>query len=106
MITEEINNRLTSGLRGIFGNDEGKISYMAVISNGYVNMANLCVAASYAVNGIGRKKGNYSLMHGLIFHAMPHPASYACRGFPTKLRLFSLMLLVRLTYLLVPQLNF
>ena len=51
-ITVEINNRLLWDLGQIYGNDRGKLDYMAVIANGEVRMANLCLAACHKVNGV------------------------------------------------------
>ena len=53
-IVAEINNRLTANLYKLYPGDTGKVNYMAVISDGYVRMANLCVAASYSVNGVSK----------------------------------------------------
>ena len=53
-ITAEINRRLMEELRGIYGNDQGKLNYMAVIANNEVRMANLCLAACHMVNGVSR----------------------------------------------------
>ncbi len=53
-ITQEINRRLLEELRGVYGNDQGKLDYMAVIANGEVRMANLCLAACHMVNGVSK----------------------------------------------------
>ncbi len=52
MIIKEIDRRQRELLQGRFGNDTGKIEYMSVISNGQVNMANLCLTACHSVNGV------------------------------------------------------
>lgn len=52
MIIKEIDRRQRELLHGRFGNDTGKIEYMSVISNGQVNMANLCLTACHSVNGV------------------------------------------------------
>nr|QGT51025.1 alpha-1,4 glucan phosphorylase [uncultured Firmicutes bacterium] len=51
-IVKEIDRRQREALHERFGNDQGKIEYMAVISNGMVNMANLCLTACHSVNGV------------------------------------------------------
>lgn len=51
-IVAELNNTLIKELEGRFPNDYGKISYMSVIRDGYVRMANLCVYMSHSVNGV------------------------------------------------------
>ena len=53
-ITQEINRRLMEKLRAYYGNDEGKLNWMAVIANGEVRMANLCLAACHMVNGVSQ----------------------------------------------------
>lgn len=50
-ITKEIDNRFRSFVWGATG-DADKVERMAVISNGVVRMANLCVAGSHSVNGV------------------------------------------------------
>ena len=52
MIIKEIDRRQRLYLAERFGNDHGKIEYMAVISNGNVNMANLCLTACHSINGV------------------------------------------------------
>lgn len=54
MIIKEIDRRQREFLVGRFGNDTGKIEYMAVISNGNVNMANLCLTACHNINGVAQ----------------------------------------------------
>ncbi|HHT66514.1 MAG TPA: glycogen/starch/alpha-glucan phosphorylase [Clostridiales bacterium] len=51
-IIREINFRVTERLSKIFPGDRNKHEYMAVISHQQVNMANLCLAACFAVNGV------------------------------------------------------
>lgn len=53
-ITREINNRLLSVLNSVYAGDEAKINYMAVIGDGEVRMANLCLAACHTVNGVSK----------------------------------------------------
>ncbi len=50
-ITKEIDNRFRSFVWNATG-DAGKVERMAIISNGVVRMANLCVAGSHSVNGV------------------------------------------------------
>lgn len=52
MIIREIDRRQREFLTSRFGDDYGKIDYMSVISNGNVNMANLCLTACHSVNGV------------------------------------------------------
>ncbi len=51
-ITAEINRRLMLEINNIYPGDRAKADYMAVISNGEVRMANLCLAACHKVNGV------------------------------------------------------
>ncbi len=48
----EINDRYLAQLRDFFHNDFNKLREMAVVWDGEVRMANLCVAACFAVNGV------------------------------------------------------
>ena len=50
----EINRRLIETLNGVYGGDSAKINYMAVIGDGEVRMANLCLAACHTVNGVSK----------------------------------------------------
>lgn len=52
MIVEEINRRLQNHLLSMYGEDWGKINYMAIVAHGYISMANLCLASCYKVNGV------------------------------------------------------
>ena len=52
MILCEINDRYLNELRDFFHGDENKLQEMAVIWGGEVRMANLCVAACFAINGV------------------------------------------------------
>ena len=52
MITEEINRRLCEELYQLYPGDTGKVSYMAIIQNDVVNMANMAIAGSHSVNGV------------------------------------------------------
>ncbi len=53
-IVWEINRRLILQLNEVYGGDIAKIDYMAVISNGEVKMANLCLAACHKINGVSK----------------------------------------------------
>lgn len=55
MITNEINERFCKDLwnKKYEGNHQ-KISDMAIISNGMVHMANLCVVGSHSINGVAK----------------------------------------------------
>lgn len=50
-IAKEVDNRYRANIWALTG-DAGKVESMAVISNGVVRMANLCVAACHSVNGV------------------------------------------------------
>ncbi len=53
-IVEEIDRRLRARLHEFYGNDTGKIEYMAVISRHEIRMANLCLSACHKVNGVSK----------------------------------------------------
>ena len=53
-IVQEIDRRLRVDLHGFYGNDMGKIEYMAVISRDEIRMANLCLACCHKVNGVSK----------------------------------------------------
>lgn len=48
----EINRRFTDELWAFYPNDYRKVEYNAILSNGQVKMANLCLAASHTINGV------------------------------------------------------
>lgn len=50
-ITKEIDNRFRAYVWGAT-QDAGKVERMAIVSDGVVRMANLCVAGSHSVNGV------------------------------------------------------
>lgn len=54
MIIEEINRRLMIKLDEIYPNDPKKLEYMAVVANGRIRMANICLATCFAVNGVSQ----------------------------------------------------
>ena len=53
-IVAEINRRLLLRLNEIYPGDYAKIDYMAVIANGEVRMANLCLACCHMINGVSK----------------------------------------------------
>ncbi len=65
-IVAEINRRLMEKLRAVYGDDQGKLDWMAVIANGQVNMANLCLASCFAVNGVSQL--HTQILKDDIFH--------------------------------------
>ena len=65
-ITLEINRRLMEDLRNAYGNDQPKLDYMAVVANGEVRMANLCLAACHKVNGVSQL--HTEILKDGIFH--------------------------------------
>jgi starch phosphorylase len=66
MIVEEINRRLIEKLDVVYPGDKGKHDWMAVIANGQVNMANLCLASCFAVNGVSQL--HTEILKDDIFH--------------------------------------
>lgn len=53
-IVAEINRRLVCELNTIYAGDNAKIEYMAVIANGEVRMANLCLSCCHKINGVSK----------------------------------------------------
>ena len=53
-IVKEIDRRLKEVLYASFPGDFGKINYMAVIGDGEVRMANLCLACCHTINGVSK----------------------------------------------------
>ena len=53
-IIKEIDQRVMERLAKHYPGDRKKQEYMAVIANDQINMANLCLAASFAVNGVSQ----------------------------------------------------
>jgi starch phosphorylase len=51
-ILKEIASRYQRELESRYGNDQGKIAHMAIIWGGEVRMANLCICACQAINGV------------------------------------------------------
>lgn len=65
-IVSEINRRLLIKLNEAYPGDFGKINYMAVIANGEVRMANLCLACCHTINGVS--KLHTDILKNSIFH--------------------------------------
>lgn len=51
-IVSEINHRYCQDLWSFYPNDFKKVAYNAVMADGQIKMANLCLAASHTVNGV------------------------------------------------------
>lgn len=51
-IVMEINQRTMEKLNRSFPGDRKKLEYMAIIAHDQINMANLCLVSSFAVNGV------------------------------------------------------
>ena len=67
MILCEINERYKRELRTFFHGDENKLQEMSVIWGGEVRMANLCVAACFAVNGVSALHSD--ILRKDVFHS-------------------------------------
>ncbi len=65
-IIEEMDRRLRIALEKSFPGDQGKISYMSIIGEGSVRMANLCVYMSGKVNGVA--KIHSEIIKDEVFH--------------------------------------
>ena len=65
-ITVEINRRLLIELQKDYPNDWGKLNYMAVIGDGQVRMANLCLACCHTINGVSQLHSQ--ILKDGIFH--------------------------------------
>ena len=53
-IVAEINNRFCADLWHYFPNNWNIVSETSIISNGNINMANLCMVASHSINGVSK----------------------------------------------------
>jgi len=53
-IVEEINRRFCLDLIDKYGHDLDKINKMAIIRDGYINMAHLAIVGSHSVNGVAK----------------------------------------------------
>ena len=82
MILEEMNRRLCDRLWNAFPGDWDRIAHMAILAYDQVHMANLCVAMSYAVNGVSRLHGD--ILKNYTFHdyymLMPEKFTYITNG--------------------------
>ncbi len=58
MIVEEINRRFCDDLWNAFPEDREKIGKLAIIANGEIRMANLCIATCFSVNGVSALHSN------------------------------------------------
>lgn len=65
-ITAEINRRLMEQLQKDYPNDWGKLNYMAVMADGQVRMANLCLACCHTINGVSQL--HTQILKDGIFH--------------------------------------
>ncbi len=65
-ITQEINRRLLARLEKAYPGDWGRLNYMAVIGDGQVRMANLCLACCHTVNGVSQL--HTQILKDGIFH--------------------------------------
>ena len=65
-ICAEINRRLLDKLRAFYGDDQGKLDWMAVISKGKVRMHNLCLATCHKINGVSAL--HTEILKQTIFH--------------------------------------
>lgn len=57
-IVTEINRRFCEELWKVYPNDWNKISQNAILSDGIIRMANLCLAASHTINGVSQLHSN------------------------------------------------
>ena len=64
-LVTEIDRRLVEGLSKKHPEDIGKINNMAILSDGEVKMANLCLAACHKINGVSKLHSDI-LKHGLF----------------------------------------
>ena len=84
-IVEEINRRLMERLEAFYPGDKGKHDWMAVIAHNQVNMANLCLASCFAVNGVSQLHTDilkrdifkdYYMMDQSRFHAITNGITF------------------------------
>ena len=67
MIMCEINERYNTELRAFFHGDHNKLQEMGIIWGGEVRMANLCIAACFAVNGVSALHSD--ILRKDVFHS-------------------------------------
>ncbi len=65
-IVNEINRRFCDTLWNVYPNDWAKISSNAIVSDGLVRMANLCLSASHTINGVSILHSN--ILKDDVFH--------------------------------------
>ena len=65
-ITREIDRRLKEVLYAAYPGDFGKVNYMAVIGDGEVRMANLCLACCHTINGVSALHSE--ILKDTLFH--------------------------------------
>jgi len=65
-IVKEIHKRHNANLLKVFPNEEALRNEMAIIYNGKIRMANLCVASSHSVNGVSALHSN--IIKDKLFH--------------------------------------
>ena len=77
-----MNRRLCDRLWNAFPGDWDRIAHMAILAYDQVHMANLCVAMSYAVNGVSKLHGD--ILKNVTFHdyytLMPEKFTYITNG--------------------------
>ncbi|MGI5963957.1 MAG: glycogen/starch/alpha-glucan phosphorylase [Lawsonibacter sp.] len=75
-ILKEISSRYQRELEGRYGNDQGKVANMAIIWGGEVRMANLCVCACQAINGVSALHSD--ILKRDVFHDayVSHPEKF------------------------------
>ncbi len=69
-IVKEINRREMQRIMEFYPGDQPKWDYMAVISNGEVRMANLCLACCHKVNGVSKLHSDILITD--VFHDYYH----------------------------------
>lgn len=57
-IVNEINQRFCADLWNVYPNQWNKIAQNAIMSDGHIRMANLCLAASHTINGVSMLHSN------------------------------------------------
>ena len=66
LIVKEIDRRLKEQLYAFYPGDYEKVNYMAVIGDGEVRMANLCLACCHTINGVSRLHSE--ILKDTLFH--------------------------------------
>ena len=65
-IVQEINKRFCADLWDFYPNDWNRVANNAILQNGQVRMANLCLAASHTINGVSALHSD--LLKQDVFH--------------------------------------